>query len=241
MSYSCTISFKQIKSETIYPFLQSLKKEAEKIAPDVAKDEYIWSPIYRWMGYDEEKEKIIKEETFFKAHSEEIVKIERENENWVLKLFTFRWYWDFEKEVLMVYSLPKQLQSLFDNTVGFQDSCDQDYEFEEWSGIKYMEEIAMKWKCLPDETIISKYKERYSYPGEEIIESDIDINYYRKSFCYEDIWDRIEWTLYNDDRIVYLCLFSNWDYNVLKRCNIATVNGIREDWFKIVDKENENE
>ena len=60
MSYSCTISFKQIKSEKLYPFLQSLKKEAEKIAPDVAKDEYIWSPIYRWMEYDEEKEKIIK-------------------------------------------------------------------------------------------------------------------------------------------------------------------------------------
>ena len=48
MSYSCTISFKQIKSEKLYPFLQSLKKEAEKIAPDVAKDEYIWSPIYRY-------------------------------------------------------------------------------------------------------------------------------------------------------------------------------------------------
>lgn len=234
MSYSCTISFKQIKSEEIYPFLQTLKEEAEKIASEVAKYEYIYSPIYKWMGYDEEKEKIIKEETFFKTRSEETLRTERENENWVIKLFTFRWYWDYEKSVLMIYSIPDQLQHLFDNTVYFQNSCDQDYEFEEWSGIKYMEEIAMKWKYLPDKNIISKYKEIFSYSSKEIIESEIDINYYRKSFCYEEIWDRIEWTLYDDNKVVYLSLFSTWnDYDVLKRCSIATVKGIKEDWFNL--------
>lgn len=238
MSYGCEISFKQIKAEEIYPFLQKLKEEATKIAPDIIKDEYIWSPIYKWMVLDEENEALIKEEKFFTARDKEVVQVERENEDWVIRCFTHRWYWDFEKDVLMLYSIPKQLQHLFDNTVYFQNSCDQDYDFEEWSGIKYMKDIANRWKNISDEEITKLYKESPyydDYDGNEHIQEQSD--YYRKTMCYDEIWDRIEWTLYNDKEITYITLFSKWnDYDVLKRCSIATVKGIKEDWLVGFDK-----
>lgn len=242
MSYSCTISFKQIKPEEIYPFLQKLKEEAIKIAPDVIKDEYIWSPIYKWMEFDDEKRNLIKEEKFFSAHNADTVRVERENEDWVIRCFTFRWYLDFEKGVLMLYSIPKQLQHLFDNTVYFQNSCDQDYDFEDWSGIQYMEDIANKWKNMSNEEVTKLYKESSyydDYNDDEHIRKWLD--YYRKTMCYDEIWNRIEWTLYDDRDITYITLFSKWnDYEVLKRCNIATVRGIKEDWLDRFDKKKED-
>lgn len=243
MSYSCTISFKQIKPEEIYSFLQKLKEEAIKIAPDVIKDEYIWSPIYKWMEFDEEKKLLIKEEKFFNAHDKDVVRAERENEDWVIRCFSFRWYWDFEKGVLMLYSIPKQIQHLFDNTVYFQNSCDQDYDFEDWSGIQYMEDIANKWKSLSDEDFIKIYKESRYYDDWDEDEKYIQKwqDYYRKTMCYDEIWNRIEWTLYDDREITYITLFSKWnDYEVLKRCSIATVKGIKEDWLDRFDKKKED-
>lgn len=234
MSYSCTISFKQIKTEEIYPFLQRLKEEATKIASEIIKEEYVWSPIYKWMGFDDQKRKVIQEEKFFSAHDADMVRVERENEDWVIRCFTHRWYWDFEKGVLMLYSIPKQLHHLFDNTVYFQNSCDRDYSFEEWSGVKYMEDIANKWKNMADEDFIKIYKESRYYWGDEDQEA---LNYCRRTMCYDEIWDRIEWTLYDDRKITYITLFSKWnDYDVLKRCNIATVKGIKEDWLDTLDE-----
>lgn len=231
MSYSCTISFKQIKPEEIYPFLQKLKEEAIKIASDVIKDEYIWSPTYKWVEFDKKRGMLIKEEKFLNAYDEDVIRIIEENKDWIIRLFTFRWYWDFEKGVLMVYSIPKQLQHLFDNTVYFQNSCDRDYDFEEWSGIPYMEDISNKWKNMSDEEVINLYKESQYYDEDddnEHIQKFLD--YYRRTMCYDEIWDRIEWTLYNDEEITYITLFKKWgDYKVLERCNIATVEGIKED------------
>lgn len=239
MSYSCTISFKQIKPEEIYSFLQKLKEEATKVAPDIIKDEYIWSPIYKWMGFDEKKRALIKEEKFSNADDEDFVRIKRENEDWIIRCFTHRWYWDFEKGVLMLYSIPKQLQRLFDNTVYFQNSCERDYDFEEWSGIKYMEDIANKWKNISNEEMTKLYKESSyydEYDTDKLIQKYLD--YYRRTMCYDEIWNRIEWTLYNDEEITYITLFSKWnDCMVLKRCNIATVKGIKEDCMNEKDGE----
>ncbi len=233
MSYGCGISFKQTKAEEIYPFLQKLKEETSKIAPDIIKDEYIWSPIYKWTMSDKKNKALIKDEKFLSIYNEDVDRVVRENEDWITRYFSFRWYWDSGKEVLMLYSIPNQLRHLFDNTVYFQDSCDRDYDFEEWSGVQYMEDISNKWKNMSDEEFIKLYKESqyYDYEGrdeEEYIQNHLD--YYRKTMCYDEIWDRIEWTLYDDKKVTYITLFRKWgDYMLVEKCNIATVEGIRED------------
>ena len=236
MSYSCDISFKKLETKEIYPFLQKLKEEAEKKVRDIVVDDNYYSPIYKHAIKDDVVMNAIKDETFLKGHNSDFIRIQEENENWGLRLFSFRWYWDDEHNVLMMYSIPKQLKHLFDNSVYFQNSCDQDYDFEDWSGIQYMEDIANKWKNMSDEEVVKSYKESqyYDYNNhdeEEYIQKHLE--YYRRTMCYDEIWNRIEWTLYNDREITYITLFNKWyDFLVMEKCDIAIVESIKEEFSK---------
>ena len=57
MSYSATISFKKIKLEDVYDFLHKIKERIldkdEKVLHAIAKDNYIWSPMYNRTTFEE--------------------------------------------------------------------------------------------------------------------------------------------------------------------------------------------
>lgn len=44
-----------------------------------------------------------------------------------------------------------------------------------------------------------------------------ELDYYKRSCAYEEIWERYEWSLWNDDDVIYFSLFNLWDDLVLAR------------------------
>lgn len=133
--------------------------------------------------------------------------------NWACNLFTFRYFYDTEYHLLGVFGVPNAVKDLFDASIEFQNSCDQDYEASHWRGVKEFEEIYEKWITKDVDEIKEIYNEKYSpfnfdkeYP--DPIDASEYLAYLRKSFAYEEIWERYQGELYNDEDAIYFSCFS---------------------------------
>lgn len=196
MSYSCTISFKQLSGNEVYSFLQKFKKATTEHLADIAENNYIFSPIMRSPTHIQE---------------ELTPEIYEATKDWARKsIFHHRFFYNSEIQLLGVYGVHKSLEGLFDCTQYFQNSTDQDYEFDEWKGVKCFEEIAEKWRTMPSEDVLSACNR-----DEEDINEATDLDYYRKSGAYEEIWKLIENTLFDDSSVLYLSLFGAYDFQPL--------------------------
>lgn len=202
MSYSCQISFKQIKGEDVFDFFKSLKNKATENLENIADENYTFSPLFSSI-YTLDKDLIIDKDMKLKIR------------DWAKRsVFTYRYFYDKEDKILGIYSLPNCLTNLFDCTVHFQNSCDQDYDFSTWNGIKMFEKIAQQWSETPNEKIISLYEKEF---GEYNSKDSVDINYYRRAYAYDEIWSMFSDTLYNESNAVYLSLYSSYDFEPLNK------------------------
>ncbi len=198
MSYSCSISFKNIPAEDIFGFMLSLKEKATIAFEQIASDNYIFSP-YSENNIKENDEKAL-EKAFW------------DTTDWAkTSIFTYRYFYIKELQLLGIYSIPNCLYDLFDTTIYFQNSCDRDYEITEWKGVKHFEEIAKKWEDAPEEKIIEHYEKNYGHFSKEIS----DLGYYRRTFAYDEIWNLLENTLYQEKDIVYLTLYGGYELQIL--------------------------
>lgn len=213
MSYSCSISFKEISAEEIMKFLVKFKHECVEKIEEIAKEECAWCPFIRKnLNIPDNAADIPKEEW-------------KEAENWTKNsIFKFRYF--YKSSLLGVYGVPKSVRHLFDKTVYFQNSCDQDYDFEEWEGIKQFENIYKKWMTVDVDIIKEKYNKDiacgsvgndFDSEYSDVTEKADKLIYWRKSFCYEEIWKKFEDTLYNDDDAIYLSLFGYYDVLAVNR------------------------
>ena len=210
MSYSCPISFKQIKGDELYSFFQKLKEatSSDEGLDSLAEDNYAFSPLFKDMtkyedGYFEKSEYNMVEDKMFYAI-----------QDWAKQhIFTYRWFYDAEAGILGFYSMNKAQQKLFDNTVYFQNSCDQDYDWDVWNGIPAFETIARSFKGMNLEQLNQYRKSRQMW---ELDEAD-DLEYYKKSTCYDVIWKRFEDTLYDDSKAVYLTLVGYYDFTLMNK------------------------
>jgi hypothetical protein len=192
MSYSCEIYFKNIKADEVYSFFQKIKERAISKTDEIAKENFLWMPSIRNRHLYKDTEDFI---------------VETIDEGWVLNsLFKYRYFYLPQHELLGVLSLPDGFDDMFDNVSYFQNSCDQDYEFDEWKGIPIFEQIAEKWKNATDEEV---YK-TFEYPDE--YEEPIDYDYYRRSNAYDEIWGMCEKYLYRDEICVYLSIFGGYEH-----------------------------
>ena len=188
MSYSATISFKTIKAEDIYGFFQNFKAEATAHLEEIAEDNFLWSPYSKERSETDER------------------KLFQSTEMWARSsVFAYRYFYMTEHKLLAVFGVPKCLQGLFDLTECFQNSCDQDYPFEEWKGVPIFEQIAEKWKNATDGEV---YK-TFEYPDEH--EDETDYDYYRRSRAYDEIWGMFEDYLYQEEKVVYISLYGYYD------------------------------
>lgn len=110
-------------------------------------------------------------------------------------------------------TVPTTVKDLFDASIEFQNSGDQDYEASHWYGVKEFEEIYGKWITKDVGEIKEIYNEKYSpfnfdkeYP--DPIDANEQLAYWRKSFAYEEIWKRYQGELYNDEDAIYFSCFS---------------------------------
>lgn len=114
------------------------------------------------------------------------------------------------------------MKDLFDASIEFQDSCDQDYEASHWYGVKEFEEIYGKWITKDVDEIKKIYNENYSpfnfdkeYP--DPIDASEQLAYFRKSYAYEEIWKRYQSELYDDEDAIYFSCFSANDLFVFNK------------------------
>jgi hypothetical protein len=139
------------------------------------------------------------------------------------------------------------VQGIFDGTVSFQNSCDQDYERSHWAGIKAFEDIFDKWAAKSDAEMLKWYKEEYNCslyddldrhatPEEAAEEFAQRLDYARRSAAYKEIWGHYESTLYHDEDALYISLYGSYEIapvtGFIKACHDAQV-----DWRDEGDKE----
>jgi hypothetical protein len=122
-------------------------------------------------------------------------------------IFSYRFFYIPAHNLLGVFGTPDAVHDIFDTTVYFQNSCDQDYDFDEWKGIPVFEEIAEKWKNATDEETRKKYDEKYGLDDEE----DFDYEYQKKTFAYDEIRGMCEKYLYNKSEVVYVSMFGGYE------------------------------
>lgn len=193
MSYSCYISFKEISPENLYTFFLELKANTLKKMSEIADHSYLFSPFFNDMlsDYPEKYSKI--------PYSKR-----KEAKSWAVNsIFTYSFFYDQQHQLLGVIGVDDTLNNMFDTVVYFQNSSDQNYERECWEGIRLFEEIYDKWMTYPDEYIISEYSTVYNeeYTSENRDES---LMYYRKEFCYKEIWNMFEYEVHSQDKLLSL-------------------------------------
>ncbi len=214
MSYWCEINFKKMEEKDVIPFLRRLKKRLVFDFSEIAKDNYIYCPFVKKHLLDlpqEYSDLVIKEPDVFNASN-----------NWACNLFSFRYFYDTEYHLLGVFGVPNAVKDVFDASIEFQNSCDQNYVASHWHGVKEFEKIYEKWIIKDVNEIKEIYNEKYSpftfdkeYP--DTVKASKQLAYYRKSFAYEEIWERYQGELYNDESAIYFSCFSANDFAVLYR------------------------
>lgn len=191
MSYSCEISFKKIESDKVYDFLVEMKKFILNNLDSIAEDNYAYAPFIRYLNKPFSKLENFAERDLC--------------ENWVRNCLTFKYFYLPEDQLLGVYGIPDCVKSLFDDCIYFQNSCDQDYEFSTWRYVDLFCGIAYKWQNYSDEYVINKLN-----LDEEQQE---DLDYYRRSACYDEIWNLIGYTLEDTDSVIYIACLGYYELN----------------------------
>ena len=194
MSYGAQICFKTIPAKDLFGFFQNLKTECSQKFKEIAKDNFLYLPSKR-----SEYKKI-----------DEYLQ-EQANRSWMRdNIFSFRYFYLPELELLGMFSIPNEVENLFDTSIYFQNSSDQDYEWEVWNGVEKFEAVAYKWQNLSNEAVFKHYRTNDGgFSDDE--ESTFDYDYYRKTFCYDEIWDLIDKFLYHESQVVYLSLYGGYE------------------------------
>lgn len=260
MSYSCFISFKQISADKVADFLREFKQCVTSHLQDIAQENYNYVPYIRKADLNDVSKSMTREEWQKLPPEQQKELFPRDFRNvdamdidmaryWARSsVFQYRYGYDTEHQLLCMFGVPNAAQALFDGTVYFQNSCDQNYEESEWAGVKSFEQIYNKWMQMSDADVLKWYHDKY---GETLYDAcDVrgqitedaakrfaaQMDYTRKSAAYNEIWSNYEDMLYNDEQCVYISLYGPYEIlpmNIfLKACHDAHVN-----WRDEGDKE----
>ena len=192
MSYSCYISFKKIPAEDVNSFFSNLKQLVKQTYMKIADAEFYYCPAYK------DGMEAVAVTVPYGRYSKRA-----QQEDWARKTFTYRWFYLAKEQTLGVFGVSTEMRVAFDTTIYFQNSCDQDYDFEAWKELKFLAPIVEKCKALTPQQI----NEIRGDDDLEYYEETLD--YYRRSLCYKEIWDTyFDDKLYDEGKAVYISLFS---------------------------------
>lgn len=94
-------------------------------------------------------------------------------------------------------------------------------------------QIAEKWRTATDEAVRAKYgAERDG----ECDEDCIDLDYYRRSFAYDEIWEMCAEYMWHDELAVHLSLFGYYDFEPIGKF----VHVCREKWKNLLEQDGDN-
>lgn len=234
MSYSCFISFKKMKEKDIIPFLKKYKKTTTERLEEIAKENFSYVPYIR-NTFDISNK--------FESFKDVPRELQQEAKYWARScVFQYKYFYDTKNKLLCIFGVPTCMYDLFDKTIYFQNSCDQDYERENWEGVEVFEKIYDKWQAYSDMYIKKIYKKVYGtdfdceygdYKEEKIQE---EINYCRRSFAYDEIWKHVGGEMYSENEAIFLSLYGNYEIceiiSFVKHCHEAQIA-----WEKELEKE----
>lgn len=212
MSYYCEISFKKIKANEVFDFFVEFKKRCEEFIDIITEDNFMFTPLYK--DFDKVKDYLsnldnkVSSSLDLYEQAQSVFQCTRDYAK--LSMFTFRYFYLADKELLGVFSVHESLRDIFDLTHSFQNSCDQDYDFSSWAGIDVFEEIAEKWQYASYHELVDAYEEHFGHKYNECSDASLD-DYYRKLFAYNEIWRILSNYLDDESCIVYLHLYSYYD------------------------------
>lgn len=128
---------------------------------------------------------------------------------YLYQLFNFPFvYWkQYNLLALRGYFYGTEVEKLFKKHVCFQNSTDQDYDYDVWSGIVDFDIAIWKAKSTSNDELIKKYKEEF---GDD--EEPEDIEYYRRTYLYDMIYKSLD--------------LDNWLYGADGKFERITINGI---------------
>lgn len=227
MSYSCYISFKTIEPEDVFSFLLEVKKKTIEMIPEIAKENFIFSPFSRKnVEYNSE---------FQDEASEERRKIFKEADAWALICFSHKLFYIPEHNLLGVFSMPDCMHDIFDCTICFQNSCDQDYEYSTWDKVALFKGIAEKWETMSDDEVFKKYSDKYGERDREDFFSKWN-DYYRKTYAYEEIWKLLENYLYEESATISFQVIDNRDFSSIRGYTSCCLKEY-ETWHRKIEEE----
>lgn len=194
MSYRISLSFKNCEKSQVHERVEDFIALVVKNAEEIVKDNFTYFPTWRLEQLWEKRKD--------KWELYDYI------EDWVNKVFTYHIYYarDIESLCITWGTEVPEIQEWFDGYVYFQDSTDQDYEYNTWKfndkfkeytnaveAVKTRAEFAeVRRKLTTRET---RYDEEYYSDKDR--EGDDYLEYDKKSFLYDlcyheiqDIWDK---------------------------------------------------
>lgn len=199
MSYSCNISFKNIEPKDVYNFFMQFKRECMSHAFEIGEEFGLLSPIFT-----DNKSSIIIDTT---SNDELCVELIEKTKTWAInKAFKFGYFYIAAENLLGIYQVPKCMRYIFDKTLVFQNSAEHDYDFDCYDGIKMFKPIVDKYKNMSEDEIKAIYEK---YFEEEWYGDGCKLEFYRKTFANEEIWNSIEYT-FDAENILCISLFDEF-------------------------------
>ena len=226
MSYNCTISFTHIAPEDVFQFMTDIKKACTERLEAIAKDEYCYCPFVR--------NSLVVNRDFANGITKEQ---KEEAKAWAHSLFKWKIFYSQELGLLGMMGLPNALHDLFDGTVYFQDSCDQDYDEKVWEGIRVFEVLYSKYMQFSDDHVKKIYESKRDITFDEMMKDDYPdatpevvkekLDYYRRTFCYYKIWSNFSQYLCDESKSVFMSVYGNYEvreiYSFIKFCHMAQI------------------
>lgn len=235
MSYSAMISFKKLPIEDVNDFFVSLKKASIENLSKIGADEWPYCPLCKAHVFKEDDKF---EEVIYGNDRKEFHLYEK-SLDWASRVFSWRYGYDKEYGLLFVFGVPNAIAPLFDCTVCFQNSSDNDYEIEYWSGVDAFEAVYKKWMDTSDEEIRAAISDDYDdYEDDPLEECDGEaLDYFRRTMAYKEIWSHFEDTLYDDDASIYISMFGSiYDEHHRQTLIKAAFNAAKKDHMEFMKK-----
>lgn len=262
MSYGCHISFKKMNPTEMLSFFKQLKEHMTAHLDEVAQDNHGYCPYIRrkeladvsgtmtreeWDALSDEEKKGLFPRDLRNVNLDD----RSEAKDWAMNhVFKYAVFYDESRGLLGMFSIPDAARELFDGSVYFQNSCDQNYPRSDWEGIAAFEAIYDKWQQMTPEQLHAHWVatnnpnlqpgekprtlyDEYEYDLRDLTDEEAEkfwtdrFDYMRKSCAYDEIWSHYHDELYNDANRLYLSLYSRDDFQAmtvfLKACHEAHV------------------
>ena len=201
MSYAIDLSFKEMKKDQIFDFIQKFKElviKPEEVKKRI-KENYRFS--VRWVVGSN-------------SNGIDDFDVEDRIESWIDRLFTFKFIWIERYSLLACVIRGDDLaNSLFDGNVFFQNSTDQDYDYGAWKDIRPFKEISDPIEKLSfDEEGIDSLRKlsRNGWFNESLLGlTDNKFEYYKRSLVYDLVFDPIEDIVFGDKNSIWVKMLSD--------------------------------